>query len=110
VIDEKVLVECNDIGAATTGCQNQKLGHPRNNGDWPKVGIFAQREKNRPNQIGTTICRIAKIEGRTLYVEGLDAVDGTPVLDIKLWVTEFGPRGSTFQPSWVTELMQSYWS
>jgi len=84
--------------------------HPRNNDDWPKVGIFAQRGKNRPNQIGTTICRIAKIEGRILYIEGLDAVDGTPVLDVKPWVAEFGPRGSIFQPTWITELMQSYWS
>ena len=84
--------------------------HSRNNADWPRVGIFAQRGKNRPNQIGTTICRISKIEGRTVYLEGLDAVDGTPVLDIKPWVAEFAPRGSIFQPNWITELMQTYWS
>jgi len=84
--------------------------HPRNNSNWPKVGIFARRGKNRPNQIGTTICKISRIEGRTLYVEGLDAVDGTPVLDIKPWVAEFGPRGSIFQPSWKTVMMKSYWS
>lgn len=40
--------------------------HPRNNTEWPKVGIFAQRGKNRPNQIGTTVCRILKVEGVTL--------------------------------------------
>lgn len=83
--------------------------HPRNNKDWPKVGIFAQRGKNRPNQIGSTICRILKVEGLSLYVEGLDAVDGTPVLDIKPWVAEFGPRGAISQPSWITELMKNYW-
>ncbi len=83
--------------------------HPRNNTDWPKVGIFAQRGKNRPNQIGTTICRILKIEGRKLFLEGLDAVDGTPVLDIKPWVHEFAPRGKVFQPAWITELMKGYW-
>lgn len=83
--------------------------HPRNNQDWPKVGIFSQRGKNRPNQIGTTICKIIKIENGNLYLEGLDAVDDTPVLDIKPWVKEFGPRGSIYQPSWITELMSDYW-
>jgi len=83
--------------------------HPRNNPYWPKVGIFAQRGKNRPNQIGATICRLLKVEGRSLYLEGLDAVDATPVLDVKPWVAEFAPRGSTCQPSWITELMKGYW-
>jgi tRNA-Thr(GGU) m(6)t(6)A37 methyltransferase TsaA len=83
--------------------------HPRDNTNWPKVGIFAQRGKNRPNQIGLTICDILKVEGRKLFVKGLDAVDGTPVLDIKPWMKEFGPRGSVRQPEWVTELMSEYW-
>jgi tRNA-Thr(GGU) m(6)t(6)A37 methyltransferase TsaA len=83
--------------------------HPRNNLKWPKVGIFSQRGKNRPNQIGTTICRILKVEGLKLYLEGLDAIDGTPVLDVKPWVKEFGPRGTTVQPDWMTELMKFYW-
>jgi tRNA (adenine37-N6)-methyltransferase len=83
--------------------------HPRNNTDWPKVGIFAQRGKNRPNQIGTTVCRIVKVDGLNLYLEGLDAIDGSPVLDIKPWVQEFGPRGSVRQPNWMTELMRGYW-
>ena len=60
---------------------------------WPKVGIFAQRGKNRPNQIGVTICKIVSVEGLSVHVEGLDAIDGTPVLDLKPWVAEFGPRG-----------------
>jgi len=84
--------------------------HPRNNADWPKVGIFAQRGKNRPNQIGTTICRVLKVDGTSLHLEGLDAIDGTPVLDIKPWVAEFAPRGSIFQPKWISELMRGYWS
>lgn len=84
--------------------------HPRNNTEWPKVGIFAQRGKNRPNQIGLTICRILKVEGLKIYLEGLDAVDGTPILDIKPWVKEFGPRGEVTQPKWISELMLGYWS
>ena len=83
--------------------------HPRNNAAWPKVGIFAQRGKNRPNQIGATVCRIKKVQGLELHLEGLDAVDGTPVLDIKPWVREFAPRGQHQQPAWITELMKDYW-
>jgi tRNA-Thr(GGU) m(6)t(6)A37 methyltransferase TsaA len=83
--------------------------HPRNNTAWPKVGIFAQRGKNRPNQVGTTICRIDRIDGLTVRVTGLDAVDGTPVLDLKPWVREFGPRGDVRQPTWMDELMEGYW-
>jgi tRNA-Thr(GGU) m(6)t(6)A37 methyltransferase TsaA len=84
--------------------------HPRNNSEWPKVGIFAQRGKNRPNQIGSTICKILKVEGLKVYLQGLDAVDNTPVLDIKPWVKEFGPRGEIKQPKWISELMVGYWS
>jgi len=83
--------------------------HPRNNPDWPQVGIFAQRGKNRPNQIGATVCRVLKVEGHKLHLEGLDAIEGSPVLDIKPWVKEFAPRGSIFQPKWISELMQQYW-
>ena len=83
--------------------------HPRSNPNWPKVGIFAQRGKNRPNQIGVTVCRILRVESLGVYVEGLDAIDGSPVLDIKPWVNEFGPRGPVKQPAWIGELMRGYW-
>lgn len=82
---------------------------PRNNPDWPKVGIFAQRGKNRPNRIGTTICGVLRLEGRRVHVSGLDAIDGSPVLDLKAWVREFGPRGAVVQPGWMSELMKDYW-
>jgi len=84
--------------------------HPRNREDWPRVGIFSQRGKNRPNQLGLTICKIKSVEGKKLFLEGFDAVDGTPILDIKPWVREFAPRGEHKQPSWITELMTNYWS
>ena len=57
--------------------------HPRNNRDWPAVGIFAQRGKGRPNRIGSTVCRIVGVTGSSLRVAELDAIDGTPVLDLK---------------------------
>ncbi len=84
--------------------------HPRNNRDWPAVGIFAQRGKGRPNLIGSTIATVLGREGRVLRVGELDAIDGTPVLDIKPVIQEFLPRGGIRQPSWVSELMQSYWA
>jgi tRNA-Thr(GGU) m(6)t(6)A37 methyltransferase TsaA len=83
--------------------------HPRGNLAWPRVGVFAQRVKNRPNRIGATICRVLDVDGRTLRVSGLDAVDGTPVLDIKPYMAEFGPRGDIYQPIWAGELMRQYW-
>lgn len=84
--------------------------HPRGRTDWPSVGIFAQRAKARPNRLGATVCRIVSIRGLTIAVEGLDAVDGTPVLDLKPYMREFGPRGDVSQPSWATELMSRYWT
>jgi tRNA-Thr(GGU) m(6)t(6)A37 methyltransferase TsaA len=84
--------------------------HPRNNPDWPAVGIFAQRGKNRPNRIGSTIVQVDRVEGRRLHVLELDAINGTPVLDIKPVLREFLPRREVEQPEWSTELMQRYWN
>ena len=83
--------------------------HPRGNERWPRVGIFAQRAKDRPNRIGVSICRLLLVEGCDLHVAGLDAVDGTPVLDLKPVMAEFAPRGETRQPEWARELMAGYW-
>ena len=84
--------------------------HPRGNEAWPRVGIFAQRAKNRPNQLGVTVCQIERVDGRTLHVRGLDAIDGTKVLDLKPWVTSMGPRGEVREPAWMGELMARYWA
>jgi len=83
--------------------------HPRGNPAWPRVGIFAQRASRRPNLLGATIVRIVARNGRTLEVQGLDALDGTPVVDIKPVMSEFLPRGDVRQPQWATELMRQYW-
>ncbi|MFB6841589.1 SAM-dependent methyltransferase [Streptomyces sp. NPDC056361] len=83
--------------------------HPRGNKDWPLVGIFAQRGKNRPNRIGVSRCRLIRTDGLDLHVRGLDAVDGTPVLDIKPYMAEFGPQGPTEQPAWADEIMRRYY-
>ena len=83
--------------------------HPRGRTNWPLVGIFAQRGRNRPNRIGVSICRLLSVEGTRLKVRGLDAVDGTPVLDIKPVMAAFLPRGEIREPVWVSELMKDYW-
>lgn len=82
---------------------------PRNNAAWPAVGIFAQRGSRRPNRIGVSIVEIQGIAERTLTVSRLDAIDGTPVLDIKPYMREFEPGGETRQPEWSVEIMSSYW-
>ena len=83
--------------------------HPRGRRDWPAVGIFAQRGKDRPNHLGLSRCALLAVDGLDLHVEGLDAIDGTPVLDVKPWMTEFGPRGQVRQPAWAVELMERYY-
>jgi tRNA-Thr(GGU) m(6)t(6)A37 methyltransferase TsaA len=82
---------------------------PRGRADWPLVGIFAQRAKNRPNRLGLTVCKLLKVDDLTVQVSGLDAIDGTPVLDIKPWMDGFAPRGDVREPDWAKELMAGYW-
>lgn len=84
--------------------------HPRGNPDWPRVGIFAQRGKDRPNRLGLTIARLVRREGKSLYVENFDAIDGTPVLDIKPILVEFLPAEAIRQPQWSHEIMSQYWT
>ncbi|MEL3961253.1 SAM-dependent methyltransferase [Lysinibacillus endophyticus] len=83
--------------------------HPRNNPDFPLVGIFAQRGKNRPNKLGVTIVKLIEVKNRQLLVEGLDAIDGTPIIDIKPVMNEFLPKEKVKQPNWSTILMENYW-
>jgi tRNA-Thr(GGU) m(6)t(6)A37 methyltransferase TsaA len=83
--------------------------HPRGNAAWPRVGILAQRAKDRPNRLGVSRCRLLHVDGLDLAVAGLDAVDGTPVLDVKPYMEEFGPQGPVHQPAWSRELMAGYW-
>lgn len=91
-------------GAVVAGAR-----HPRGRSDWPEVGIFAQRAKDRPNRIGVSTCELLRVHGTVLRVRGLDAIDGTPVLDIKPHVEEMGPRGPVREPEWMRQLMAGYW-
>lgn len=86
-----------------------KSEYPRENPNWPKVGIFAQRKKNRPNFIGSTICEILNCENKSIFVKMLDAINETPVVDIKPIMKEFFPIKEIKQPQWSIELMKNYW-
>jgi tRNA (Thr-GGU) A37 N-methylase len=83
--------------------------HPREREDWPKVGIFAQRGRVRPNRLAVSVAALEGVDGTNVTVRGLDAIDGTPVLDLKPVMREFLPRGEVRQPAWSTELMAGYW-
>jgi tRNA-Thr(GGU) m(6)t(6)A37 methyltransferase TsaA len=83
--------------------------HPREREDWPLVGIFAQRGRSRPNRLGVTVCELVGVDGLRVDVRGLDAIDNTPVLDLKPYMREFAPRGDVTQPAWSSELMEGYW-
>jgi tRNA-Thr(GGU) m(6)t(6)A37 methyltransferase TsaA len=93
-----------DEDEITTGAR-----HPRGNSAWPRVGIFAQRAKSRPNRLGVSTCSLLGIDGRIVHVAGLDAIDGSPVLDLKPHMTAFEPREPVREPTWATEIMREYW-
>jgi tRNA (adenine37-N6)-methyltransferase len=82
----------------------------RDNPEWPAVGIFGHRNMRRLNWLGISRCRLLKVDGLDLHVEDLDAVEGTPILDIKPWFTEFGPRGEIHQASWSTQMLEDYFA
>ena len=83
------------------------LRRPRNRTDMPLLGIFSQRTKDHPNQIGVTTAEILSVSETTVTVKGLDALDGTPVLDIKPYFPVFDRRDAR-TPQWVDTLMENY--
>jgi tRNA (adenine37-N6)-methyltransferase len=94
-----------DVSAVQTGSRR-----PRGNPDWPEVGMFAQRAKMRPNRLGVSACALVRVEGLELHVRGLDAIDGSPVLDVKPYMREFEPdEADVHQPAWASELMRGYY-
>ncbi|MBQ9887597.1 MAG: tRNA (N6-threonylcarbamoyladenosine(37)-N6)-methyltransferase TrmO [Lachnospiraceae bacterium] len=80
---------------------------PQNRDDMPLVGIFSQRGKDRPNRIGMTSVQIVSVDEKSITVKGLDAIDGTPVLDIKPYYPVYDKKDAVV-PEWVTRLMENY--
>lgn len=82
--------------------------HPRNDKRWPDVGVFAQRNKDRPNRLLVSIANVERVNPRSLEVRGLDAIEATPVLDIKPVFSWGGPRGTLRVAPWSDELGSRY--
>jgi len=102
----EIIFNFNRVSKSVEFCR-----HPRGNSDWPMVGIFAQRGKDRPNKLGITVAELIRKEERKIYVRHLDAIDGTPVIDIKPVMKEFliDPK-KVLQPSWASEMLMNYWA
>lgn len=81
---------------------------PRGNREWPDVGIFAQRNKDRPNRLMLSIVPLIQVEKRSLVVRGLDAINDTQVFDIKPVYNWSGPRGEFRVATWSDELGENY--
>jgi tRNA-Thr(GGU) m(6)t(6)A37 methyltransferase TsaA len=81
---------------------------PRNRDDMPELGIFAQRSRNHPNRIGITAVRLLEVEEHIVRVRGLDAIEGTPVLDIKPYAPVYDGVNDPLVPAWFIRLMQGY--
>ncbi|MFD4999726.1 SAM-dependent methyltransferase [Streptomyces buecherae] len=82
---------------------------PRGDSRWPATGTFVHRNHRRPNQLATSYPRLLRVAGRDLHVTDLDAVDGTPVIDLAPYFPQMGPRGPVSVPPWVTEMLPDYW-
>ena len=77
--------------------------HPMGKQELPLVGLFATRSPNRPNPIGKATVRLLQRQGNILRVEGLDAIDGTPVIDIKPYISGYDSAANTTVPQWITK-------
>lgn len=81
---------------------------PQNRKELPIVGIFAQRAKNRPNPIGITTVKLIDVKDNVIYVKGLDAINGTPILDIKPYYPQYDKIENAKLPEWVEVIMKDY--
>ncbi|HVP31198.1 MAG TPA: tRNA (N6-threonylcarbamoyladenosine(37)-N6)-methyltransferase TrmO [Myxococcota bacterium] len=81
---------------------------PRGLAEMPEVGIFAQRAKDRPNPLGVTVVPLVSVEPDGITVRGLDAIDGTPILDLKPYFPQFDSAEGATVPAWVHRLMTGY--
>lgn len=81
---------------------------PRGRADMPLLGVFAQRGRMRPNPVGITTAEVVRVEPPRLIVSGLDAIDGTPVLDLKPYFPVLDRAADAHVPEWVGRLMRGY--
>ena len=81
--------------------------HPQERQDMPLLGIFAQRARHRPNRIGVTACEIVEVTENSVKVRALDAIDGTPVIDVKPYVPVYDRKDASI-PEWMENMMKGY--
>ena len=81
--------------------------HPQERQDMPLLGIFAQRARHRPNRIGVTACEIVEVTEGSVKVRALDAINRTPVIDVKPYVPVYDRKDATI-PEWMENMMKGY--
>ena len=96
------------LDRARFSLEKHLLRHPRGRKHLPKVGVFAQRTKYRPNPIGVSSVELVRIKGNVLTVKSLDALDGTPVLDLKPYMPVFDKIDNAELPDWVEQFEEGY--
>ncbi len=102
------LIVVSLLHAAAFDPARHLLRHPRGRRDLPELGIFSQRAKDRPNPIGLSCVPLVALVDDGVRVRGLDAIDGTPVLDLKPHFPIFDAPAAPRVPAWVDELMRGY--
>jgi tRNA (adenine37-N6)-methyltransferase len=90
------------------GTVHRHADWPRGLATMPEVGIFAQRAKDRPNPLGITVVPLLAVSDEGLVVRGLDAIDGTPVLDVKPYYPHYDRAETPCVPEWVDRLTRDY--
>jgi len=84
------------------------IKRPQERKDMPEVGIFAQRAKDRPNEIGIASVKLLSVNKNVVTVQGLDAINETPVFDIKPYYPQYDLKENATTPVWVNMLMEKY--
>jgi tRNA-Thr(GGU) m(6)t(6)A37 methyltransferase TsaA len=97
-----------EMHRSTWSPDSDLVRRPQGRSDMPLTGIFAQRAKHRPNPIGITTVKLLAVQENILTVQGLDAIDETPVLDIKPYFPQFDLASGLRYPEWVDRLMKNY--
>jgi tRNA-Thr(GGU) m(6)t(6)A37 methyltransferase TsaA len=88
--------------------RKSKGRRPEGREEMPEVGLFATRTPRRPNPIGVSVPRLLRREGTTLWVTGIDAWPGTPILDIKGYTPRDDLRADATVPDWLAALWQAH--
>jgi tRNA-Thr(GGU) m(6)t(6)A37 methyltransferase TsaA len=77
--------------------------HPRGDPRYPLQGVLATRTQHRPNPVGASVVRLLRRRRNVLRVQGLDAINGTPVLDIKPYIPHYDAPAEVRVPEWITQ-------